>query len=226
VPVSPALLKITVNPDDFNIAATNAIRIHYDTKRCIHSRNCVLNAPRVFIGNVIGPWLHPESATTDNMVHIAEDCPSGAITYDRLDGGPAEIAPEVNVVRVRENGPYAVHAKMNLEGQGAMFRVTLCRCGKSRNKPFCDSTHLEVGFIATGERPVIQSDDLENRGGELNIDPTLNGPLEFTGNLEICGGTGHTIERVQTARLCRCGGSGNKPFCDNTHARIGFKSDL
>jgi CDGSH-type Zn-finger protein/uncharacterized Fe-S cluster protein YjdI len=225
VPVSPALSEITVSSEDFNIAATDAIRIHYDTKRCIHSRNCVLNAPQVFIGNVVGPWLHPERTTTDNMVHIAEDCPSGAITYNRLDGGPAELAPEVNVLRVRENGPYAVHAQMNLDGQGAMFRATLCRCGKSRNKPFCDSTHLEVGFIATGERPVIESSALENRGGELIVTPTHNGPLEFTGNLEICGGTGHTIERVQTARLCRCGGSENKPFCDNTHARIGFKSD-
>ena len=223
---TPAPPKITPKPDDFNIAATDAIRIHYDTKRCIHSRNCVLNAPRVFIGNVIGPWLHPERTTTDNMVNIAEDCPSGAITYDRLDGGPVEVAPEVNVLRVRENGPYAVHAQINLADQDLMFRATLCRCGKSRNKPFCDSSHLEVGFIATGERPVIESDALENRGGELNIDPTHNGPLEFTGNLEICGGTGHTIERVQTARLCRCGGSANKPFCDNTHARIGFKSDL
>jgi len=222
----PVPVTITVNPDDFNIAATDAIRIHYDTKQCIHSRNCVLNAPSVFIGNVIGPWLHPETTTTDNMVKIAEDCPSGAITYDRLDGGPAEVAPEVNVLRVRENGPYAVHAQMDIEGQGEMFRATLCRCGKSRNKPFCDSTHLEVGFIATGERAVIESDALENRGGELAIDPTYNGPLEFTGNLEICGGTGHTIERVQTARLCRCGGSENKPFCDNTHARIGFKSDI
>jgi len=216
---------VSADPANFNIAASKDIRIHYDTKRCIHSRNCVLNAPQVFIANVKGPWLHPETTTAENMAQIARDCPSGAITFQRLDGGPSEVAPEVNVLRVRENGPYAVHAQIALEGQEPMFRATLCRCGKSRNKPFCDSTHLEVGFIATGERVVIESDALENRAGELSIDPTHNGPLEFTGNLEICGGTGHTIERVQTARLCRCGGSSNKPFCDNTHAKIGFKSD-
>lgn len=225
--VMPVVAKPTLvqDPDNPNVASTDAIRIHYDTKRCIHSRNCVLNAPRVFLANVVGPWLHPEETTADNMASIAHDCPSGAITYQRLDAGPQEVAPEVNVLRVRENGPYAVHANIMLEGQEPMFRATLCRCGKSRNKPFCDSTHLEVGFIATGERAVIASDPLENRAGELAIDPTANGPLEFTGNLEICGGTGHTIQRVQTARLCRCGGSANKPFCDNTHARIGFRSD-
>jgi CDGSH-type Zn-finger protein/uncharacterized Fe-S cluster protein YjdI len=217
---------LKVDPNNPNAASTDAIHIDYDTKRCIHSRNCVLNAPRVFLANVVGPWLHPEETTADHMAEIAQDCCSGAITYQRLDGAPQEQAPEVNVLRVRENGPYAVRASIALEGQAPMFRATLCRCGKSRNKPFCDSTHLEVGFTATGERPVIDSDPLENRAGELTIDPTPNGPLEFTGNLEICGGTGHTIQRVQTARLCRCGGSANKPFCDNTHARIGFRSDV
>lgn len=221
-PTASAVLK--VDADNPNVASTDAIRIDYDTKRCIHSRNCVLNAPRVFLANVVGPWLHPEATTPDHMAEIAQDCCSGAITYQRLDGGPQEQAPEVNVLRVRENGPYAVRASIALEGHD-MFRATLCRCGKSRNKPFCDGTHLEVGFTATGERAVIDSDPLENRAGELAIEPIPNGPLEFTGNLEICGGTGHTIQRVQTARLCRCGGSANKPFCDNTHARIGFRSD-
>mgnify|MGYP001297321411 CR=1 FL=1 len=41
---------------------------------------------------------------------------------------------------------------------------------------------------------------------------------------EIVTGTGHTITRAQNARLCRCGASSTKPFCDGTHARIGFKS--
>ena len=38
------------------------------------------------------------------------------------------------------------------------------------------------------------------------------------------GGTGRVVARMQTTRLCRCGGSANKPFCDGTHARIGFRS--
>ncbi|MCC8363262.1 CDGSH iron-sulfur domain-containing protein [Lysobacter sp. A6] len=45
------------------------------------------------------------------------------------------------------------------------------------------------------------------------------------GNVEICCGTGRTIDRVTDARLCRCGGSSNKPFCDGTHRRNGFNSD-
>ena len=225
-PKSKPVAPLVMNPDNPNEAGTDKIYIKYDIKRCIHSRNCVLNAPRVFLANVTGPWLHPEEASPEQMEQIARDCPSGAITYHRLDGGLDEQAPEVNVLRVRENGPYAINAEIELEGQGAMHRVTLCRCGKSRNKPFCDSTHLEVGFIASGERALIEAVTFENRAGPLNIEPTRNGPLELTGNLEICGGTGHTIQRVQTARLCRCGGSANKPFCDNTHVRNGFNSEV
>jgi CDGSH-type Zn-finger protein len=63
------------------------------------------------------------------------------------------------------------------------------------------------------------------RDGPLTIDPTRDGPLQVTGNLEICSGTGRTIDRVVKARLCRCGGSRTKPFCDDTHLRIGFRSE-
>jgi CDGSH-type Zn-finger protein/uncharacterized Fe-S cluster protein YjdI len=211
---------------DINQAATDEVRLKFDPVRCIHSRRCVLSAPRVFLANVEGPWLHPEATSVENIVSLAENCPSGAITYERLDGGPDEAKPEVNVARVRENGPYAFEADLDIGGEGRMLRATLCRCGKSKNKPYCDSTHLEVGFDATGERATIESEPLANRGGLLHVDPTTNGPLEVTGNLEICCGTGHTIQRVQTARLCRCGGSANKPFCDNTHTRNGFRSDV
>jgi CDGSH-type Zn-finger protein len=44
------------------------------------------------------------------------------------------------------------------------------------------------------------------------------------GNLEITSGTGRRVACVTQARLCRCGGSATKPFCDGTHTRIGFRS--
>jgi CDGSH-type Zn-finger protein len=44
------------------------------------------------------------------------------------------------------------------------------------------------------------------------------------GNMEIISGTGRMVARMKAARLCRCGHSNTKPFCDNTHATIGFKS--
>jgi CDGSH-type Zn-finger protein len=58
----------------------------------------------------------------------------------------------------------------------------------------------------------------------LAIDPQTDGPLQVRGNLEIISGTGRVVARVQSARLCRCGASNNKPFCDNSHERVGFRS--
>ena len=210
-------------PGDPNVAHTKDITIRFDTKRCIHSRHCVLEAPKVFRANTPGTWIHPEAATMEHLVRVAQNCPSGAITYDRHDGGPAERAPDVNVVRVRESGPYAVNAAVTMN-DAALTRATLCRCGRSKNKPFCDNSHIAAKFAATGEPETIASDPLEFRGGALTIDPLPDGPLQLMGNVEICAGTGRTVTRAQNARLCRCGGSGTKPFCDGTHARIGFKS--
>jgi len=202
----------------------NAI-LRFEAKRCIHSRHCVLGAPDVFLANVKGPWLHPEAVAVEELVEIAHACPSGAITYERTDGGKPEQPPKVNVVRVRENGPLAVSAAIHLGERGNMFRATLCRCGASKNKPFCDGSHVAAGFTASGEPATEPSDALAKRDGDLVIDPTKNGPLRVTGNLEICSGTGRTLKRVTSAVLCRCGGSSKKPFCDGTHARIGFRSE-
>jgi len=208
-----------------DIARTKDITLRFDGGRCIHSRHCVLEAPTVFLANTPGAWLHPETTTVEHCVHVAHTCPSGAISYERHDGGPKESAPAVNVVRVRENGPYAVHAQIELAGAGTELRATLCRCGQSRRKPYCDGSHGAAQFAATGEPAVQASEPLGERGGPLTISPVANGPLLLHGNVEICTGTGHTILRTRSARLCRCGGSGSKPFCDGSHARIGFSSE-
>ncbi|RAZ75112.1 CDGSH iron-sulfur domain-containing protein [Mesorhizobium atlanticum] len=197
------------------------IDVSFSGKRCIHSRNCVLGNPHVFVPNAPGEWIHPEAASVEQVVALAENCPSGAITYRRKDGGPQEKPPVVNTVRVRENGPLAVHAEILL-GDETFFRATLCRCGASQNKPFCDNSHIKAGFIATGEPPLKEAQVLDARDGPLKVTPTSNGPLKVEGNAEIVTGTGHTIARTTKVFLCRCGHSANKPFCDGSHKRVGF----
>ena len=68
------------------------------------------------------------------------------------------------------------------------------------------------------------TDMLPVRDGVLAIDPLVDSPLQVRGNLEITSGTGRVVARVTSARLCRCGGSATKPFCDGTHAKNGFRS--
>ena len=211
--------------DSINQASTDEMVLDFNPKRCIHSRQCVLNAPQVFLANVEGPWLHPENDSVEHLVHVAMSCPSGAITYQRKDGGDEEPAPQINYIFIRENGPYAVGATLDIDGQPAMYRATLCRCGQSKNKPFCDNSHIGAGFEASGEPPSRESEPLTERGGALHVKPLVDGPLWISGPVEICCGTGRTVDRTESAALCRCGASQNKPFCDGSHRKIGFKSE-
>ncbi len=229
-----------------DIAEGEALSLSFDGNRCIHARFCVLGAPKVFLANVKGPWLHPDAASVEALTGIAHSCPSGAITYKRKDGGPDELPPPVNLIRLRENGPLAVHAEIALrhsdspdESSSAnsaderdeerpedadLLRATLCRCGASQNKPYCDGAHYKIEFRASGEPATEESDPLDPRDGALEIAPQPDGPLLLSGPVEICAGTGRTIARTTGARLCRCGGSQNKPFCDGTHRTNGFRA--
>ena len=136
------------------------------------------------------------------------------------------------VIRCRENGPLVIQGLVRVvDHQGKEFAippgkevVALCRCGASKHKPYCDGSHHAIGFSATGEPPSGTTDMLPVRDGALRIDPQANGPLRVRGNLEIVSGTGRVVARTSSANLCRCGGSATKPFCDGTHARIGFVS--
>jgi CDGSH-type Zn-finger protein/uncharacterized Fe-S cluster protein YjdI len=198
----------------------------YEGKKCIHSRFCVTGAPTVFLANVKGPWLYPDTMDVERLVDIAHACPSGAIRYKRRDGRPDETAPPVNLAATREAGPYAFRGDLRINGTFAGYRATLCRCGASKNKPYCDGSHHDIHFDATGEPATSTSPEtLATRDGALQIDPQMNGPLKVCGNLEIISGTGRMVTRLTNTFLCRCGHSQNKPFCDGSHAKVGFVAD-
>ena len=199
--------------------------VSFDTGRCIHARQCVLGAPETFLSGVEGQWLFPDRTQTDELVAVTERCPSGAVFAKRKDEGHEETAPPVNTVRVREDGPLAFHGELVIDGRPDGYRRTLCRCGLSGAKPYCDGSHTR-GFEATGEPPEREEfmDRPKIRNGPLDIRPLPNGPLQVSGPLEVIKGTGTAIARVENARLCRCGQSKRKPFCDNSHITAGFKA--
>ena len=202
-----------------------SVDISFDGKLCIHSRACVTGLPGVFEANAPGPWIHPDQAAAEQIAAIAHNCPSGAIQYRRKDGGPDERPPEINTVRIMENGPLAFHAELQIAGESAGCRATLCRCGVSKNRPFCDGSHTEAEFAATGEPPGKDLAEMETRGGPLEVKLAPNGPLLVAGPLEIMAGTGRAVERTTSTALCRCGASANKPYCDGSHSKIGFKAE-
>jgi CDGSH-type Zn-finger protein/uncharacterized Fe-S cluster protein YjdI len=199
-----------------------SIEIGFDLRRCIHSRNCYLKLPQVFDPER-RPWVDPDAASAEEIAAMIRTCPSGALTYARRDGAAEEAAPGINRMAVQENGPNAFHGNLVVAGE-AMNRATICRCGLTKTPPFCDYSHVEGGFAATGE-PAESGKDApgEDAGEELTIIGHEDGPIEARGALEITSGTGKRLHRGTRAFLCRCGQSQNKPFCDGSHKRIEFK---
>lgn len=77
--------------------------------------------------------------------------------------------------------------------------------------------------MATGLPSASDSEELDATGGPLEIQVTEDGPIVVKGNLEVIGSDGRRVARKTKAFFCRCGASGNKPFCDGSHKTTGFK---
>jgi CDGSH-type Zn-finger protein len=104
-----------------------------------------------------GTWdlvRHP-SGPGDRQTAIEEiwDCPSGRLVAREKDGRTLEpeLLPSIGLVedtQLEVLGPIWVRGGIPVESAGGETyevrnRVTLCRCGRSRNKPFCDGSHQE-----------------------------------------------------------------------------------
>jgi hypothetical protein len=94
-----------------------------------------------------------DAASADQIGDVVMRCPTGALSFQRLDDGQQEPVPDETTVQPRTNGPFFVRGRVRvIDGQGNTVReatrVAFCRCGQSSNKPFCDGTHRAVGFRA------------------------------------------------------------------------------
>lgn len=132
--------------------ATDAIVVTWEPSCCMHSARCLVNLPQVFDVDA-RPWIAIDGAAADEIAETVMQCPSGALHFRRLDGGPQEEPPSETTVRASRNGPLFQRGRIrvtNNEGQVIRedTRVALCRCGGSENKPFCDGTHRRIGFAA------------------------------------------------------------------------------
>ncbi len=197
------------------------IDITFDMSRCIHARNCFLKLPQVF-DPARRPWVSPDAAPAEEIAAMVRTCGSGALTFSRKDGGLEETPVAINRVTVHENGPVSVQGALEVEGE-AVLRATLCRCGHSANKPFCDYAHVEAAFSATGEPQSDANQDPIENDGKLIATAVPNGPLKLDGPMEITTGTGRGLGKMRRAFICRCGASKTKPFCDGSHKDIGFE---
>ena len=207
----------------------NQATVNFCGDLCIGTGECGRAKGNLFIGGR-DPWCDPDQADNGmDVKNVIERCPSGALSAELENGEAAEQASHENTVHVTPNGPYFVRGDLEIEGApddapATKFRAALCRCGQSKNKPFCDNSHIEAGFKDSGA--VGRTGDLEfSNGGSLLIEPQKDASLLIKGNLTINAGTGREAWHGTKVALCRCGASKNKPFCDGSHKAIGFEAD-
>ncbi len=129
------------------------ITITWKPNQCIHSKLCWTGLAEVFNPRE-RPWIKMDAATTASIMEQVDKCPSGALSYFRNKDKVENKAPQVDVdtiVEVAANGPLLVYGNITIKNKNGeevkKNKVTaLCRCGASGNKPYCDGTHVKIGF--------------------------------------------------------------------------------
>lgn len=116
---------------------------------CSHAGFCTDGLPSVWkMGTE--PWIDPDGASPEEIKKIIHRCPSGALSYKENKEVQSSYS-DVSEIMISRDGPYCLRGHIVLEGVEIPEGVgtehfALCRCGKSRNKPFCDGSHWYAGF--------------------------------------------------------------------------------
>ena len=202
------------------------IVITYDAARCIHAAECVRGAPLAF-DPTSKPWVQPDNADAATLAEVVLRCPTGALTALRTDGTALEAPDATNSAALQPNGPIYLRGRISSAGGGQATvveyaRLAICRCGASKNKPFCDGSHTKSGFADSGccAKTPISANAAPT--GPVKLNPIPNGPLMVEGRIEFRAADGTMFITEEKTWLCRCGQSANKPFCDGTHKKVGF----
>lgn len=205
----------------------NKISVDWDGRLCIHITECGKSEGDLFVGGR-NPWCKPDLVSVDDVIEIIKRCPTGALSFESKNASIVEKPAADNTVVVSNNGPYFIRGDLDIDAatddsRGVAFRAALCRCGASKNKPFCDNSHEFIGFKdygAVGDK----GEALTLSGGKLTVTQAANGPIILSGNIVMQNGSGRIAWMGTEVALCRCGASNNKPFCDGSHVAVGFKS--
>ncbi|NNE97809.1 MAG: hypothetical protein HKN25_02180 [Pyrinomonadaceae bacterium] len=133
--------------------SSDEITVIWKPDICIHSAECVKGLPHVFKPKD-NPWVQIEKATPEEIREAIDRCPSGALSY-RVENPETPEPEDSNRIRVKatKNGPFIISGDVEIEDRDGNVRpcpgktTALCRCGASRNKPFCDGSHTGVKFF-------------------------------------------------------------------------------
>lgn len=125
------------------------ITIHDNRSICAHSGFCTDGSPKVFkLGKE--PWIYPNAEEAESIIKTIKKCPSGALSYS-IDNTEHRDQDRKPMIYVSKDGPYYITGYIEIKNEPraegtSEEHYTLCRCGGSKNKPFCDATHWTIKF--------------------------------------------------------------------------------
>jgi len=127
------------------------IKVLWNPEKCIHAKECVKGLPQVFCRDST-PWINMQGAGSEEIMKVVDRCPSGALTYEEVRTIDEKSAKGPCArIKVTKNGPLLVEGGCSLRNSDGKELAgpgtyALCRCGSSGKKPFCDGTHIKIGF--------------------------------------------------------------------------------
>lgn len=123
------------------------VTVSYTPVLCGHIAACQALHKEVF-DPAKKPWIQPENGALDGIMAVVRACPSGALRISVDGEDDHHIDGDEVSITIAKNGPYViknVELEAEFNGAGASHKeYILCRCGQSKNKPFCDGTHHDV----------------------------------------------------------------------------------
>lgn len=125
------------------------ITIHDVRIICCHAADCVERLSSVFRLEE-RPWIDLAEADVKEVIDIVNHCPSGALSYS-IKGVRQSHQKRTPLIRISKNGPYHIEGGIKLavpeDPQPPSTECyALCRCGASKNKPYCDGVHHTIRF--------------------------------------------------------------------------------
>ncbi len=118
---------------------------------CCHAGECVKGAPEVFFSREGNKRVsNPDNGDKEKVIQTIRKCPSGSLAY-KIDNDLYDEYFSEEEIFIAKDGPLHIRGGIELDDDSGKELIsrdhyTLCRCGASRNKPFCDGTHKTINF--------------------------------------------------------------------------------
>ncbi len=135
------------------------ITVHWKPRECVHAGTCFRELRKVFDPSR-RPWIDLKEGTTAEIIDIVERCPTDALTYEKnttqgtVEGNASSKPPQAERIsfNIMRNGPILAEGHFTIiKPDGSEHEIksitSFCRCGLSKNQPFCDGAHNKEGFF-------------------------------------------------------------------------------